>query len=188
MKHERCPGSEQLTGFESKVVCQHCGVEYLCVRIEGKPDRYRLPKHESRVKVNPKDPWHMTTIDVKGTPELPLVDLDQVYFTIQIPIHDATNEDFIGVLEEAKKSLLLFAKKNKDYGNSFAKGSKKRPASQKCMTRFEDKVARLTNFMDGETLLVLDESVHDSCRDGAIYLYMVAYLLKKEEKENPACI
>lgn len=65
----------------------------------------------------------------------------------------------------------LYRQKNKDYGDSYAKGRKKRPDT--ILTRFDDKIERLdTLYKNGGQAEVLSESIEDTLRDIANYAIM----------------
>jgi len=81
----------------------------------------------------------------------------------------------------------LYAKKNADYGNSFAKLRSEYPAA--ICIRLQDKMNRLKSLvMDGNTQQVSDESIEDTLMDIANYAIMEIVERKmekaKEEEED----
>ena len=76
----------------------------------------------------------------------------------------------------------LYARKNHDYGDSFARSYDKWGLTMACM-RLEDKLNRLEQFAKGGELLVNDESVTDTLLDIANYAIMTVIEMKKTERE-----
>ena len=80
-----------------------------------------------------------------------------------------------------KEGLDLFIKKNKDYGDAFAKSG-----SIGVLVRIGDKISRLQNITKNSINLVSDESCRDTLIDLHNYAAMAIMLLdeKKEEEIN----
>lgn len=76
----------------------------------------------------------------------------------------------------------LYARKNHDYGDSFARSYDKWGLTMACM-RLEDKLNRLEQFAKGGKLLVNDESVTDTLLDIANYAIMTVIEMKRTEQE-----
>jgi len=74
-------------------------------------------------------------------------------------------------LEICKKLNDLYAKKNADYGDSFAK-LRQEYGSLAILIRLEDKLGRLKRLMMGNEQNVKDESVEDTLIDLANYAIM----------------
>lgn len=78
----------------------------------------------------------------------------------------------------------LYAKKNADYGNSFAKLREEYPAA--ICIRLQDKMNRLKSLIvDGNPQQVSDESIEDTLMDIANYAIM-EIVERKMEEENAA--
>lgn len=77
----------------------------------------------------------------------------------------------------------LYARKNHDYGDSFARSYDKWGLTMACM-RLEDKLNRLEQFAKGGKLLVNDESVTDTLLDIANYAIMTVIEMKRKEQEK----
>ena len=77
----------------------------------------------------------------------------------------------------------LYARKNHDYGDSFARSYDKWGLTMTCM-RLEDKMNRLEQFAKGGELLVNDESVTDTLLDIANYAIMTVIEMKRKEQEK----
>ena len=69
-----------------------------------------------------------------------------------------------------EKSNAVYAAKNHDYGDSFAKTRAVVPNA--ILVRLHDKLNRLTTLMTGENAMVKDESIDDTLLDLANYALM----------------
>ena len=83
-----------------------------------------------------------------------------------------------------KEGLDLFIKKNKDYGDAFAKSG-----SIGVLVRIGDKISRLQNITKNSINLVSDESCRDTLIDLHNYAAMAIMLLdeSKGEKSKDYC-
>lgn len=78
--------------------------------------------------------------------------------------------DVINFFGECKKAINLYAKKNHDYGNSFAKGCKE-IGNAYAVGRLYDKMSRLINLTRTKAC-VSEESFQDTVMDLACYALM----------------
>ena len=78
-----------------------------------------------------------------------------------------------------KEGLELFIKKNKDYGDAFAKSG-----SIGVLVRIGDKISRLQNITKNSINLVSDESCRDTLIDLHNYAAMAIMLLDEDKDEN----
>lgn len=72
----------------------------------------------------------------------------------------------------------LYAKKNADYGNSFA-NSVEEWGLVAGAARLSDKFNRMKEIIKGHKPLVESESLYDTCIDGACYFIMMAMEIEK---------
>ena len=75
-----------------------------------------------------------------------------------------------------KKTLEIFLKKNKDYGNAFEKYG-----TVGVLIRINDKISRLVNISKNQITLVEDESLRDTLLDLSNYSLLAA-ILNDEKK------
>lgn len=86
-------------------------------------------------------------------------------------IHKQRCDQLIGIQNQAYK---LFEKKNKDYGDAFAKYG-----TIGVLIRIGDKISRLVNVDENKIHLVDDETLHDTLIDLHNYSAMAIMLLHK---------
>lgn len=78
-----------------------------------------------------------------------------------------------------KEALLLFKKKNKDYGDSFA-----RFGSIGVIVRLQDKIGRLINIDKNKITCVDDETLRDTLIDLHNYSAMAIMLIDEDKNKN----
>jgi hypothetical protein len=78
-----------------------------------------------------------------------------------------------------KEALLLFKKKNKDYGDSFA-----RFGSIGVIVRLQDKIGRLINIDKNNITCVDDETLRDTLIDLHNYSAMAIMLIDEDKNKN----
>lgn len=96
--------------------------------------------------------------------------VDQVLAEIQAaePVYENQKvATHAGICKEINN---LYARKNHDYGDSFAKVRSLKPDA--CVVRFIDKVLRIDTLLSGAEQRVNDESIDDSLMDLANYAIM----------------
>lgn len=106
---------------------------------------------------------------------------DVFVFNISLPTSLVTEEvkDFEQI---CANMLLLYAKKNHDYGNSFKKGMDT-IGSAYGIGRLYDKMNRIITLMNNKAE-IKDESIEDTLKDLACYSIMTLNYLKKKKHEK----
>lgn len=88
--------------------------------------------------------------------------------------HGLINEDVVNFFAECCNMTKLYAEKNHDYGNSFAKGVKEL-GNMYAISRLYDKLNRIINLdKRKEGAACLDESMQDTIRDLSCYSIMLS--------------
>lgn len=85
--------------------------------------------------------------------------------------------------ETLEKMQDIKTKKNTDYGNSFSKSIDKYGFIS-AFVRIEDKIERITNLLNSDTVLVEDEKIDDTLLDGANYMVLTLEEYKKRKDKN----
>ena len=94
-----------------------------------------------------------------------------------------TNDEKIQMHMDICESMNdLYARKNNDYGNSFAILRKEYPDA--ILYRLFDKYQRLKTLKSGTTQKVTDESIKDTLRDMANYCILELIEMEIDEDDN----
>ena len=110
----------------------------------------------------------------EGRPICPICE-DELKTYRAIKVND--NVSFIDTSDKVQAHLMIcstlndiYAKKNHDYGDSFAKLRNELPGA--ILVRIYDKYSRLKTLMEGAEQRVMDESIDDTLMDLANYCIM----------------